>query len=96
MISGGVTFRCHLSHLSSLTDASSVCIGSGPRTIQNTYGSGWLIRRMYFELRSEEHTSELQSRGHLVCRLLLEKKKYEDKINSYVSAAMYERKSVLS
>src|SRR5437870_8403229 len=26
-------------------------------------------------VRSEEHTSELQSRGHLVCRLLLEKKK---------------------
>src|SRR5690625_6136942 len=26
-----------------------------------------------FTLRSEEHTSELQSRGHLVCRLLLEK-----------------------
>src|SRR5690625_5290891 len=35
-------------------------------------------------LRSEEHTSELQSRGHLVCRLLLEKKnnKYSMKINS--------------
>src|SRR5207253_4063564 len=31
----------------------------------------------YFDylMRSEEHTSELQSRGHLVCRLLLEKKK---------------------
>src|SRR5690625_6301213 len=28
--------------------------------------------------RSEEHTSELQSRGHLVCRLLLEKKKNTD------------------
>src|SRR5690625_4939121 len=28
-----------------------------------------------FRERSEEHTSELQSRGHLVCRLLLEKKK---------------------
>src|SRR2546422_8527414 len=28
-----------------------------------------------FSLRSEEHTSELQSRLHLVCRLLLEKKK---------------------
>src|SRR2546429_5783048 len=27
------------------------------------------------EIRSEEHTSELQSRLHLVCRLLLEKKK---------------------
>src|SRR5690625_6337979 len=26
------------------------------------------------QVRSEEHTSELQSRGHLVCRLLLEKK----------------------
>src|SRR5690625_7098415 len=31
------------------------------------------------EARSEEHTSELQSRGHLVCRLLLEKKS----INTY-------------
>src|SRR5439155_5165424 len=29
-------------------------------------------------LRSEEHTSELQSRGHLVCRLLLEKKKNKE------------------
>src|SRR5439155_11848336 len=28
--------------------------------------------------RSEEHTSELQSRGHLVCRLLLEKKNIQD------------------
>src|SRR5690625_6664698 len=28
----------------------------------------------YAKIRSEEHTSELQSRGHLVCRLLLEKK----------------------
>src|SRR5207253_6915941 len=30
--------------------------------------------------RSEEHTSELQSRGHLVCRLLLEKKKKKQKV----------------
>src|SRR5437870_11380527 len=30
--------------------------------------------RIRAEKRSEEHTSELQSRGHLVCRLLLEKK----------------------
>src|SRR5690625_6668944 len=29
----------------------------------------------FIQMRSEEHTSELQSRGHLVCRLLLEKKK---------------------
>src|SRR5690625_5547532 len=31
--------------------------------------------------RSEEHTSELQSRGHLVCRLLLEKKKKREAEN---------------
>src|SRR5205809_1758058 len=31
--------------------------------------------------RSEEHTSELQSRLHLVCRLLLEKKKIEENTN---------------
>src|SRR2546422_1092389 len=37
-------------------------------------GSGWL-RRFTPDARSEEHTSELQSRLHLVCRLLLEKKK---------------------
>src|SRR5690625_5467990 len=30
--------------------------------------------------RSEEHTSELQSRGHLVCRLLLEKKNEEQQM----------------
>src|SRR2546422_5064713 len=33
--------------------------------------------------RSEEHTSELQSRLHLVCRLLLEKKKKKKKTNLY-------------
>src|SRR5258708_14736696 len=31
--------------------------------------------------RSEEHTSELQSPDHLVCRLLLEKKNLEDQMN---------------
>src|SRR2546429_6190671 len=35
----------------------------------------WLVRQNFFRRRSEEHTSELQSRLHLVCRLLLEKKK---------------------
>src|SRR5690625_5769967 len=33
------------------------------------------LRWVEYGWRSEEHTSELQSRGHLVCRLLLEKKK---------------------
>src|SRR5690554_7594978 len=34
-------------------------------------------------VRSEEHTSELQSRPHLVCRLLLEKKKKKKKKKQY-------------
>src|SRR5258708_23426868 len=37
------------------------------------FGLGVVLRHFY---RSEEHTSELQSPDHLVCRLLLEKKKY--------------------
>src|SRR2546422_6082718 len=36
------------------------------------------------EPRSEEHTSELQSRLHLVCRLLLEKKKKKTKKNTNI------------
>src|SRR5437660_9789547 len=36
-----------------------------------------LLGGLSLHVRSEEHTSELQSRGHLVCRLMLEKKKNE-------------------
>src|SRR2546429_6526190 len=39
-------------------------------------------------LRSEEHTSELQSRLHLVCRLLLEKKKKHIKQDLYITIQM--------
>src|SRR3712207_8278382 len=38
-------------------------------------------RSLAFARRSEEHTSELQSRQYLVCRLLLEKKKNKTKKN---------------
>src|SRR2546429_2780988 len=45
-----------------------------------------LWRRAPFSVgRSEEHTSELQSRLHLVCRLLLEKKKKKNKYHLQVS-----------
>src|SRR5690554_7466056 len=40
-------------------------------------------RRAPRRKRSEEHTSELQSRPHLVCRLLLEKKKKHKKHDGY-------------
>src|SRR5690625_7011076 len=39
-----------------------------------------MLRSSSGDPRSEEHTSELQSRGHLVCRLLLEKKKRDNSI----------------
>src|SRR5438876_9264871 len=41
-----------------------------------------LAEARWFERRSEEHTSELQSPVHLVCRLLLEKKKTNDRNHS--------------
>src|SRR2546422_1562151 len=55
-----------------------LCPGvAGPPAIERVRR---LVRRLgarpaLFDARSEEHTSELQSRLHLVCRLLLEKKK---------------------
>src|SRR5205814_7754925 len=41
-------------------------------------GWGWSVMDRLLRFRSEEHTSELQSLRHLVCRLLLEKKKKKD------------------
>src|SRR5207253_9567486 len=58
----------------SLHDALPICspTSRGKRTIRTFMGPLLPLSR---RARSEEHTSELQSRGHLVCRLLLEKKK---------------------
>src|SRR5690625_3070186 len=50
-----------------LSDARGRGVITGPYSPES--------RLAYVDYRSEEHTSELQSRGHLVCRLLLEKKK---------------------
>src|SRR3712207_8821553 len=48
----------------------------------NRPGVARLLRQVHARKRSEEHTSELQSRQYLVCRLLLEKKKHtDDRIN---------------
>src|SRR4051795_13458127 len=45
--------------------------------------------------RSEEHTSELQSHSHLVCRLLLEKKKIHNRAQTKHSATPYTTKRSL-
>src|SRR5256884_3703703 len=67
-----------------LTEANS----SGRATRGRTCSSGsarWVWRSC---CRSEEHTSELQSRLHLVCRLLLEKKKMNFTPGSLVRAGL--------
>src|SRR3712207_6971241 len=51
---------------------SHLAIGGSQRCFCSSLPSSWI--------RSEEHTSELQSRQYLVCRLLLEKKSKTDKI----------------
>src|SRR5687768_18130860 len=55
-----------------LRDAASLAAPRGRDLARHIQGEVPNVTRE----RSEEHTSELQSRLHLVCRLLLEKKKY--------------------
>src|SRR5688572_31262097 len=51
--------------------------GRGSSAVVASHARG--LRRSMSVLRSEEHTSELQSQSNLVCRLLLEKKKKKKK-----------------
>src|SRR5256884_4483854 len=53
---------------------------------QNLPPDGIHVGEQLGSQRSEEHTSELQSRLHLVCRLLLEKKKHQKTRRRHVSA----------
>src|SRR5690554_7495725 len=71
----------HSLHEQICPGTSRLCIGL------LMYQTRWVRR-----LRSEEHTSELQSRPHLVCRLLLEKKKLNRPIgvSSYTILATHE------
>src|SRR5258707_6109640 len=54
-----------------LTDSYTIA-----RRVISVPGRGHNLGSMLLRKRSEEHTSELQSRQYLVCRLLLEKKKH--------------------
>src|SRR2546428_7041398 len=54
------------------SDLSLPALTPSRLAVAATLGASW---RSAFIRRSEEHTSELQSRSDLVCRLLLEKKK---------------------
>src|SRR5690625_5400335 len=63
---------------SSSSNASTYTVKSGDTLSGIAFKHNISISNL---MRSEEHTSELQSRGHLVCRLLLEKKKKECREN---------------
>src|SRR2546430_12738156 len=54
------------------------------------------IAGLIVEVRSEEHTSELQSQSNLVCRLLLEKKKNNIPTPNQSTLTIYTRWSMLS
>src|SRR5690625_5511194 len=73
---GSTTSVCRSDDASSDGDGSPSDVVHPKNKKRSPARSGLLFFR---KVRSEEHTSELQSRGHLVCRLLLEKKKEQDK-----------------
>src|SRR2546429_7068817 len=69
---------------------SSICSGQWRTTIpvRSPFGIPEVQDREQKSNRSEEHTSELQSRLHLVCRLLLEKKKMCKRTMNYDKRGM--------
>src|SRR5207253_9711198 len=74
----GASAACSLIFLciENLVCSCGADFGPPPQTTKSPIGFRPPQRRASGSLnRSEEHTSELQSSGHLVCRLLLEKKK---------------------
>src|SRR5437660_3584788 len=64
-----------------ISEADFVCVLNWNQNLKGTdlAEKVFSIAKEEGKARSEEHTSELQSRGHLVCRLLLEKKKKKTK-----------------
>src|SRR3989449_9553740 len=84
--SGRLRFTTQAEDAMSASDIIFLCVGTPPRAdgradlsqveeVSRTIAQQLDGYKLIVEKRSEEHTSELQSRLHLVCRLLLEKKK---------------------
>src|SRR2546422_5062333 len=78
-----------------VTEVAGNLIGDLPRTVGEVGVELALLLQLHEVLadiegmRSEEHTSELQSRLHLVCRLLLEKKKNKTIDRTFLSSSLY-------
>src|SRR3989441_8528084 len=81
---GGFTAKVEVQSKPALTDAQALLALVSPQEFATlhipllrgrVFDDGEVMRAAHLALRSEEHTSELQSLAYLVCRLLLEKKK---------------------
>src|SRR3712207_6888172 len=70
-------FRSEDGYLRALSNRADVLIGGRRRRVAGSV----TMDQILVDCRSEEHTSELQSRQYLVCRLLLEKKKNKNTVN---------------
>src|SRR5688572_32001394 len=70
-------FRSEMARRMNIKDgyALQLAIKRGYRILVISGGNSEAVKNRLEKLRSEEHTSELQSQSNLVCRLLLEKKK---------------------
>src|SRR3712207_8084842 len=66
-----------------------------PQTFSPTRAGKVAPPRELAKKRSEEHTSELQSRQYLVCRLLLEKKKQNRVLHYYIIYSRYLSKTYM-
>src|SRR5436305_3425865 len=76
--------QCMISAAGSPSATSSIAVGTGA-TGFTSYGD--ITATAPVGERSEEHTSELQSRPHLVCRLLLEKNNREDRKSTRLNSS---------
>src|SRR2546422_1534949 len=80
--------ECHRSRLRLNLDGDNAPLGAVPHGVGQQVHEDLLEPNGVGAERSEEHTSELQSRLHLVCRLLLEKKKKKNKSTKSCQKAM--------
>src|SRR3712207_7375918 len=79
------TCPCHIIAQLSKFDLD-IGLSSTCSSLKNLQDQSLSVNYLHLTQRSEEHTSELQSRQYLVCRLLLEKKRVDVQVPAIVRA----------